>query len=197
MTLYLFYYKPLDEYVDIPPRLYAYTEDKNYADEFKRQRNMEKFIYVKQENVKKDEYRSFSSRYVQFRLSYGKFYTSSVDMFGKRVPVDVLCTWKEEESILKNSDDLWKEYSKYLFDCRIFKSDYIKALEKLLFVKVYGFYHIKYIDYADSFYQPYYSSYGPVEELIMDEFKNDFSYDDLKLFLKFFQNTFDNFKEET
>ena len=77
-----------------------------------------------------------------------------------------------------------------MFDPRGFKTEYLKALEKLLFLKFYGFYKIKFIQYADYFYQPYYNSYGPVEGLIVDDFMTQFSHDDLKVFLKFFKNTF-------
>jgi hypothetical protein len=189
MITYLFYLKPSKDCEISFTTLYAYTTNKKYAEDFREQRNAERFHFVKKKSTK-EEFTEFEKKHSKLRLTYGKFYTRS-DIFGKRTPIQILCTWMEEESIIKNSDRLWEEFEKDLFDCKIYKSEYIQALEKLLFIQFYGFYKVKYLEYADSFYQPYYSSFGPVEGLIMEEYRNSFSYDDLKLFLKFFKNTFD------
>lgn len=187
MNIYIFYYAPITEYKD-PPMFYAFTDDKDMADEFKKQRDMEKFICTK-EKCTKEEFKLFDRDHHCYKLTYGNFYTKG-ESLNKKIGVKVLCTVREEDSILKNSENLWQEYSKTLFDCKVFKSQYIQSLESLLFIKFYGFYKVKYLEYADYFYQPYYSNFGPPEGMIIEEFKDSFSYDELKLFLKFVKHTF-------
>lgn len=189
MNVYLFYFKRNPEYYDEVSPLYCYTDDKEMMEEFKKQRNMKRFI-CKKESISKSEYKEFMSKHPKLRLTYGRFYTAS-EIYGKREHVSVLCTWAEEESILKNSERIWNENSRYLFDGTIFKGKYLKSLEKLLFIKFYNFYKVKVIQSYDNFCNPYYSSYGPVEDFIIDEMNSSFSYDELKLFLKFYGNTFD------
>ena len=84
------------------------------------------------------------------------------------------------------------EYSKYLFDARVFTQDYIIALCTLLFVDFYGFFKVKEIQSADYFYNPYYTNFTSPEGLIREDFSGKFSYDDLKLFLHFYQDSFNN-----
>lgn len=189
MNIYLFYFKRNPEYYDEISPLYCYTDDKKIMEEFKKQRNMKRFI-CKKESISKKEYKEFVSKHPKLRLTYGQFYTAS-KTYGKREPVSILCTWSEEESILKNSERFWNENVRYLFDGSIFKEKYLKSLENLLFMKFYDFYKIKTIQSYDNFYDPYYNSYGPVENFIVDDMNSSFSYDELKLFLKFYGNTFD------
>lgn len=186
MNIHAFYIKPCTGFEGNPPTLYAYTEKLKLAEQFKLQRNMDRFIY-KKIKLAKDEYRSFFKDYDKYQLRYCQFYTKP-DIISKKIPVSVLCTWKEEESVIFNSDKLWKEYSKYLFDAKCFKSEYIIALETLLFMKMYKFYHKG--SEADYFYDPYYTSYGPSKEFVMEVLNEQFEYDDLKIFLKFHQDTF-------
>lgn len=186
MTAWLFYYN--DPAFEGYHRLYAYTDNKEYAKTFKEDRDMDKFTCIKKK-LTKDEFNQIEGRFGRLKLTYGSFYTKS-EIFGKRVPVKFLCTFDEEESVIFKAEQLWDEYKDILFDASIFTDEYVKALEKLMFMKFYGFYVIKYKEYADYFYQPYYSNYGPVEGLIMEEFKNSYQYDDLRLFLKFFHKTF-------
>lgn len=189
MTVWFFYY--IDRAYDNYKRLYAFTDNREYANEFIKQRSKENMICRKEKGISKLEYKRLEADYGKLKLIYGSFYTKS-NQFGRKVSVKVLCTPEEEECIVIKSEHLWEEYSKYLFDTRGFKKEYLQALEKLLFLKFYGFYKIKYLQYADYFYQPYYSSFGPVEGLIVDDFKTSFEYDELKVFLKFYQNTFHN-----
>lgn len=187
MNIYMFYIKPSKEFEDSPPTLYAYTDKKKMSEQFKSQRNMDKFIYTKMK-FSETEYKNFSRDYSKYQLAYGQFYTKS-DMFGKKVPVSVLCTWREEESILFNSDRIWDEYSKYLFDAKCFKAEYLCALETLLFMKLYKFFN-KGTEEIDYFYDPYYTSFGPSKEFIYSVLEEQFQVDDLKLFLKYHQDTF-------
>lgn len=187
MTVWMFYY--IDRAYDDYKRLYAYTDNKKYANEFREQRSKTNIICKKEKDFKKSDFMKLEANYGRLRLQYGRFYTKS-EYFGVKVPIRVLCTMEEEESVIIKTEKLWEEYSKFLFDIRGFKKEYLQALETLLFLKFYGFYKIKYIEYADYFYEPYYNSYGPVEGLIAEDFKTSFSYDELKVFLKFHKNTF-------
>lgn len=189
MKLYLFYKLPSEEFADNNPVLYAYTTNKELADDFKRQRNMDVFIFRKEAYFSKSEYKKFDEKYHKHELSYCQFYTKSF-VFGKKIPVKVLCTWKEEETILINSDRMWEEYSKHLFDTQMLKSEYLIALEKLLFIRFYTFFKVKCVSNLDEFYDPYYSAYSSLGGLIVEEFKDNYSYDDFKLFLRFFKDTF-------
>lgn len=185
--LYLFYLK--DEVSDENrANLYAYTDDIVKVREFKDQRDMNKFIF-KKEKVTESEYKNFISRFYSYNLTYGGFHTKGDDL-NTLISVKVLCTWREEESILKFDEKLYEMMEKYLFDCKHYKSEYIKALEKIMFIKFYGFYRVKRIEYADQFYQPYYSSFGPVEGLIMENFQESYQIDELRLFLKIYKHTF-------
>lgn len=187
MNIYMFYIKASKEFKDNPPTLYAYTDNKKISDQFKLQRNMNRFVYMKAKFTK-DEYLSFSKYHDKYQLRYCQFYTKS-DMFGRRAPVSVLCTYKEEESILFNSDRLWNEYSKYLFDGKCFKSEYLRALETLLFMKLYLFYKKGPCD-TDYFYDPYYTAFGPSKDFVSGVINEQFYTDDLKIFLKYYQDTF-------
>ena len=187
MKLYLFYRKNPDEYDNLNS-IYAYTEDKEYADKFIEDRNMDMFIYKKQ-NVSKSEFKDIKSKYWKYQLKEGSFYTFTNSEIREKVIVTIICTWAEESSIQINGDKMWQEYSRNLFDCKAFKSEYIRALEKLLFVKFYTFYNLKYDVYADYFYNPYVNAYS-AEELIYDDFSNSFTYDELKLFIRFYKWSF-------
>lgn len=191
MMTYLFYYKEkgFDTY-----RFYAFTDDKKLAQEFQNQRDMKKFRYVK-EKMPKEDFLILESKYGKLKLTEGHFYTRDPNNFGKRKPIKVLCTFYEEETVIKKQDDILKELAPFLFDTRAFKDEYLKALGILVYLQFYGFFKIKYIENADSWYQPYYNSYGPVEGLIIEETHNRFEYDDLNIFLKFFGNTFNIDKE--
>ena len=188
MTLYLFY-KKSPEGFDNDPILYAFTNDKDFANKFKKYRNMNKFIFRKETGVSKSEYNKFSSQWHKCELINGQFYTRG-DILSKRVPVSVLCTCKEEETVLINSDRMWDEYIDRFFDTSVINDKYLNALNKLLYFKFYGFFKLRPKYDVDDFYEPYYSAYGPPTDLILAEIQEGYQYDDLKLFLRFFGDTF-------
>lgn len=189
MKLHLFYWKPSKEYVGDYAALYAYTIDKEFAEDFQKQRDMSKFIYKKEEISKKD-YKEFASLHTQQKLGIGEFYTKSKIVYGKRERVKVLCTWKEEESIVITQDKLWEEFSNNFVDCKMLKDEYIKALEVLQYFKLFLFYRKKQNYCMDSYYEPYYTSYGPCEDFVLEDFTVDIKYDEFQLFLKYYQHTF-------
>lgn len=188
MTLYLFYKKSPEGFVN-DPVLYAFTNNKDVANKFRNDRNMDKFVFHKETGVSKDEFNRFSSQYHKCELINGHFYTKG-DILNKRVPVSVLCTCKEEETVLINSDKMWNEYKDCLFDASMIKNKYLKALNTLMYFKFYGFFELKSKYDVDDFYEPYYSAYGPSADFILGEMQNGYQYDDLKLFLHFFGDTF-------
>lgn len=188
MNLYVFYYK--DPGFDDSVRLYAYTEDKDLMKRFKEERNMDRFLFKKIEDVTKSEYKKFQADHGREKLHIGTFYTRDRITYENRVPVKVLCTYGEEEEVFMRAEHVWGELSKYLFDARIFNDEIITALGKLLFMKFYGFYFIRNTKYADYFYKPYLSSIEDEDGFIINDFAHEYVYDDLRLFLKFNKNTF-------
>lgn len=187
VKVYLFYLDNLPEYADSHKRLYAFTDKKELADEFMKTRDMEKFLLVK-DDLSKEEYRFLKDKFRGCIITKTQFRTRSTEAFGESTLVDVVCTWSEEESVLKNSERMWEQESKCLIDSTMLKDEYIQALEKLLYIKFYGFYNPSITN--DYFYEPYYTAYGPVENFILEDFKNNYVYDELMLFLKFFKCTF-------
>lgn len=188
MNLYLFYKKPLDDF-DNDPILYAFTNKKEFANEFKKHRNMNKFIFHKETHVSQREYNEFSSKWRKCELINGQFYTRG-NILNKRVAVSVLCTCKEEETVMINSDRMWDEYMGCFFDASVINSKYLDALNKLMYFKFYGFFKLRPKYDVGDFYEPYYSSYGPPADFILTEIQEGYQYDDLKLFLRFFGDTF-------
>ncbi len=188
MNLYMFYKKPQEGFDD-PPTLYAFTNSKELKDKFVKFRNMNKFIFRKDVGISKKEYVKFSSKWHKYELITGQFYTRA-EMHSKKIPVSVLCTCAEEDTVLINSDRLWSECKSCLFDASILNSKYLRALNTLMYFKFYGFYKLRPKYDIDDFYEPYYSAYGPPTDFIMSELQEGYSYDDLKLFLRFFGDTF-------
>ena len=150
---------------------------------------MSKFVFRKETKISKKEFANFSAKYHKFELINGQFYTRG-EIASRRVPVSVLCTCYEENTILVNSDKLWDEYKGCLFDVSILSKKYMDALNSLMYFKFYSFYKLRpNFDVCD-FYEPYYSAYGPPTDFILTEIQEGYQYDDFKLFLRFFGNTF-------
>ena len=188
MTVWLFYIRS-DEF-DAKPRLYAFTDNKKLAKEFQLQRNPEKIIMSKRTDFTRDEWNDLNSKFPDFRIICGSFYTKS-EVYGSRKFVSVLCTAGEEIKVVTTADTIWKLFTKYLFDTRAFKPTYLKALDKLLFHKFYCFYVLKHVQNSDYFYEPYYSNFGPSDSLAFEDFReNSYDYDDLGIFIRFFGDTF-------
>lgn len=175
--------------------LYAFTDNKKYAKEFREQRNPNTIFMFKRDKFTKAEWNALNTQFGKLRILEGHFYTKS-EFFGRKKPVRVLCTAQEEESITLRIDRIWMDFVKYLFDPRAFKKEYLQALEHLLFIKFYCFYCIKQVQNADYFYEPYYSNFENQESFIYEEFKEDFyDYDELRVFLKLYKDTFTDTEE--
>ncbi|MDE7090058.1 MAG: hypothetical protein K2O54_08060, partial [Prevotella sp.] len=88
------------------PVLYAWTTDRKYASEFKKQRDMTKFI-AKEQDIPDNEYKDTirdSIQYTHFQLDKIHLTTISDPPFGSKVSVDILGTWYEETSVVMNGD---------------------------------------------------------------------------------------------
>ena len=170
--------------------LYAYTNDKKVAKEFREQRKS-KFIYMfKREGFSKEAWDELNLKFGKLKIIEGHFYTKNEDGDGKK-PVTVLCTMKEEESVYLYADSLWLDPPQLFIDPRAFKKKYLVALETLLYMKFYCFYAIKRVQNADYFYEPYYSNFHNEGSFIYEEFKEHFyDYDELRIFLKLYKHTF-------
>lgn len=187
MTVWMFYlrHKGFDT-----TSLYAYTNDKKIAKEFRSQRSEERIIMIKRQNFSKDEWNVLNTQRPSLRIIEGHLYTRG-PLYGSRQQVSVLCTAREEETAILHADKIWEEESRFLFDARAFKQEYLVALEKLLYMKLYCFYIIKRVQNADYFYEPYYSNFEHEDCFIYEEFKDDLcNYDELRVFLRMFKDTF-------
>lgn len=187
MTVWMFYLR--HEGFDTTS-LYAYTNEKEKAKEFSEQRNPDKLVMFKRTKFSKEEWNALNTQRPSLRIIEGHFYTKG-ELYGSKKSVRVLCTAKEEEIITLKIDKIWEEFSQYLFDTRAFKKEYLAALEKLLFIKFFCFYVIKRVQDADYFYETYYSNLELNESFIYEDFRENFyEYDELRVFLKMFKDTF-------
>ena len=194
--VYLFYYRD-KKFNDIPYRLYAWSTDKNHVDIFKTQRDMKRFVVIK-EHMDDEAFDKFRADYDKYRLNESKMYTRGI-INSLKSQVTVLCTVKESEEIFVSIDRFWNEIASSFVDCRNLKSKYIKALKDLIYIDIYNFYKVKIDGYMDDFYEPYYTAYGPVESFLIDEFNHIYGldYDELAMFIWRFGNTFNkNFVEK-
>lgn len=170
--------------------LYAYTNNKKFAKEFEEQRSKERIVMMKRSNFTKEEWNALNNTRPGLRIVEGMLHTKGPFHTSKQ-EVRVLCTAREEEMAVLHADKIWEESARYLFDARALKSEYLVALERLLFMKFYCFFVIKRVQDADYFYEPYYSNFGPPENFIYEDFKENFcDYDELRIFLKMFKHTF-------
>lgn len=184
MKVHLFYRKQDDD-LNLP--LYAFTNNKKFAEEFQLQRDMSKFIY-KKEILDKKDFLKFSDAHRDALLHDGQFYTQSKKNYGEFTHVHVLCTMGEEFMITKMEDRLGDEFTKYLFDASVFSDEIVKALKSLLYFEFYGFYVLYNSHYGDSYYRPYFSGISDDDGDIIPP--GQYKLDELALFLHFFHSTF-------
>lgn len=187
MTVWMFYLR--HEGFDTTS-LYAFTDDKDKAKAFSEQRDKNKLVMFKRTKFSKEEWNALNAQRPGLRIIEGHFYTKGF-IYGSKKSVTVICTAREEEIITLKADKIWEEFSSVLFDTRAFQKEYLVALERLLFMKFYCFYVIKRVQEADYFFQPYYSNLELNESFIYEDFKENFyDYDELRVFLKMFKDTF-------
>ena len=201
MTIYAFYYtKPDPRYQNIlmgdkyagKPYLYAYTTDKDLAEEFKAQRNMKNFLFVKEPDVSKKELSKFESINRKRALDYRSYHTYGEDKIQK-MSVKVLSTADEEETVYRDAERIFQIFQFDMFDVKILKTKYMKALQKLLYVDLYLFFTYNYVDEMDAFYRPYalYGKFGEEGMIKSEQLHMDY----MKILLKIFKDTFYHSKE--
>ncbi|MDE7088692.1 MAG: hypothetical protein K2O54_01085 [Prevotella sp.] len=148
MKIYKFYRKHSGEALkesedlDVTDKypLYAFTNDKELRNEFKKTRDMTKFIECKSE-IDTSEYLEYANSHSNQSLR--KESLKSFNDYGKEpliLSVPVVCTWNELDYMADAMDNLLTdiEFSVYPF---LFEEKYVKALRTLEYIsywKLYG-----------------------------------------------------------
>ena len=165
----MFYKKPVfDKDMAI---LYAHTNNKEYAKEFKNIRDMNQFV-LKEDKMTESEYDLFSIKHSKYRLIEGGFYTLDTKDYGRRETVNLVCTVLEEEkTCLTTIEKIFKENFVRFVDYSWLNDNYIYLLDDILYTKFYHFYKNDKIELMLS----------PHIGIICDE---------LKVFLNYYGHTF-------
>jgi hypothetical protein len=125
----------------LTPILYAFTNDKEYYDAFKNERDMNKFIIQKKE-IKDDDYDKFADKYKGCVLGRRGYLTKppSSDYLGKRYHLKIVSTWDEEMTSYMQSESVYHFLSKYTDPiASYFNKDLLKALNTLGYFNVMKF----------------------------------------------------------
>lgn len=145
MKVYKFFKIPHEnekDDIDIERRypLYAITNKKKYAERFKEDRNMKKFICKVHEDVSKDEYAEMCNEdrgAVLFVRSLTTIF-DDIRITQNKVESDVLMTYWEKQLLDEPNTLLDDENTWMLMPFpMIFKSKYIKALNDLQYITYY------------------------------------------------------------
>ena len=185
MTVWMFYLR-LEGFDR--PLLYAFTDNKEMAMQFRKERDENKLIDFKRKHFSEDDWLKLCGSQGKRKLQYTYFYTRFGGNYRKRV--QVLCTFDEEEAILKTQDKIFDEMRKFMFDAAIFKQEYLVALEKLLYFKFYCFLKVKNYQELGYLYEPYFSNFEGVEGLVCEDFNRLYKFDELALFISEFQHLY-------
>ena len=197
MTIYAFYYKKINPryaaitmgYSKMKPYLYAYTLDKKIAEEFKKQRNMNNFIFIKEDSVSKKDLTEFESINKKRELGYRSYVTYGEDK-EQKITAKVLSTFDEEEAVYRDAENIFRHFSNRLFDIRFLKDKFIKPMQKLMYVDFYLFFQYNYIEDMDSYYKPYAIGSGFGNNICDASINVSYAMDYLKILLALFKDTF-------
>lgn len=139
MKIYMFYFRDNDDNRKLVPFLYAYTNDKSYAERFKEFRNMNKFLCVERD-LDKDQYKEFNHQYPSQQLTKTKLMTKDNEFPTKKSFVEMICTWDEEKSvILESEDSVFMLFKDIMFNPSLFSMDIKSALFKIGFFTIYQY----------------------------------------------------------
>ena len=171
-------------------RLYAYTDDKALSDSFRELRDMTKFNFVKTK-MSHEMYMSICAKYPREYLQVGRFYTRDQEDPTRRVPATVTCTSGEEEITMMMADSVWEYAIDPMNDPSLLRQEYRDSLQALLYNDAYSFYKKKkgYMLYEPD-YDSTYNSYGPACNLILEEFREGYAFDEMALFGRYYGGTF-------
>lgn len=187
MVVYKFLYNGPKGHEFKKPVLYAFTNKKGYADEFKRYRDMKRFEIIT-EKMSKKEYEMYRDdlRYRELQLFNAK--TRSNDY--KAIDVEIVVTYDEAYFLKEKCAKIWDGYEYLLCDPVIMKGNYRNALDKLLMLNFYGCIRLKHDELLSEYLShPEYSAFGPPSGLIIEEFMQSYTFDQLAVFVKYFGHT--------
>lgn len=145
LKLYKFYNRPSDEVretysnssIDELYTLEAFTNKKSLRNEFKKERDMSKYIEIKDE-VEKSEYIEFANQNNGQRLDYYMYSHKKYDSHGityEEVPI--LSTWFERDVVESYEEDVFDTTLFRLFPL-VFKAKYLEALSTLSYMALWG-----------------------------------------------------------
>ena len=144
MKVYKFFKIPeiSDDDIDLESKyiLYAITNNKKYAERFKSDRNMKKFIFKEHSGVTKEEYADMCNKDRSAVLDIYNLSTVFDDNHTREntVTTKVLMTYWEhqivdEPSTLLDDESLWRDMPYPL----VFKKKYIEMLKELQYITYY------------------------------------------------------------
>lgn len=179
-TVYLFYM--LFE-KSLNPRLYAFTDDKEKAEIFRKTRKKELFV-EKQKEVNKKKWVELNSYYSYAALSFHECITKGLDNFTKS-KIKLLLTANEINSILLKSEDLIPARFK---DCIINTSCFTDDINISLY-KLGYFYIYKWLEVNLYNVSPMDAYFAGIDNEMTGFSGHDFEYDEYTLFMNLFGNT--------
>lgn len=153
MKIYKFYKSPSKEVlqqehvrelsIEDKYPLYAITNKKDAAKEFRSSRNMDKFIEIRTEIEDKSEWVEFANKHAGSILQYYEYETleSYTNDEPKVKRVEILSTWEEREYTSQYTDEFMLPFMQQIMGHVItpfaVKGEYQKALEKLQYINVW------------------------------------------------------------
>lgn len=137
MKLHLFYFKDTNDNRKLEPILYAYTNNKEYAERFMEFRDMKKFYHTTRD-ISKNQYKDFSHQYTNQQLTKTKFKTKTNDVTTKISYIEIVCTWDEEKnSIISSDETIFTLCKNKMFDPSLLTMELKSDLYKLGFFTIY------------------------------------------------------------
>lgn len=131
--------------------LYAFTNKKKYAKQFKKMRRMERFIEV-HDNLTRAEYTEFCNNKNKQMLKMYPYTYFDKKKYGIPLEIKILTTGDEKDTTGAALDDIFDSDSMqgmmvYEFNPFVLNIEYLNALNKLEFINLWKMYTAQHIDY--------------------------------------------------